>query len=195
MGHRTAGLPPATGLAHVLRELRYHEFSRQGLGLLLVVVFALFARPTPALVYAGLAFVVVGTLWRLYAAGCIIKNADLATGGPYSVVRHPLYTGNIVVLIGFVLASGLWWAALASVLFVWFYYPTAIEYEDRKLRGFFTDRWDAWARNVPALIPKRLSMRSDPDSGWSFSKCLIQNYEPLVVAFVGFWFWYIWRQI
>ena len=81
MGHRTAGLPPATGLAHVVRELRYHEFSRQGLGLLLVVVFALFARPTPALVYAGLAFVVIGTVWRLYAAGCIIKNAELAAEG------------------------------------------------------------------------------------------------------------------
>ncbi len=195
MSHRTADLPPLEGPARFIRELRYHEFSRQSIGLLIVVLFAVVAKPSPALLYAGLALVVLGTLWRLYAAGCIVKNAELATYGPYSVVRHPLYTGNLVVLAGFVLASGVWWTAIAAIAFVWFYYPAAIEYEDRKLHGFFGERWEAWAGKVPGLIPSSFGFRSDPDGGWSFAKCLRQNYEPLVVAFVAFWFWYIWRQI
>jgi isoprenylcysteine carboxyl methyltransferase (ICMT) family protein YpbQ len=195
MSHRTAELPPLTGLANIIRELRYHEFSRQALGLLVVVIIALLGKPQAELLWAGLVPIAAGTLWRLYAAGCIVKNAELATSGPYSVVRHPLYTGNIVVLAGFVIASGLWWSALIAIAFVWFYYPPAIEYEDRKLKGFFAERWEAWSADVPALIPASLRMRFEADDGWSFTKCLKQNFEPLVVAFVAFWFWYLWRQI
>ena len=39
MGNRTKALPELTGIAHVYREIRYHEFSRQAIGILLIARF------------------------------------------------------------------------------------------------------------------------------------------------------------
>ena len=193
MGNRTNDLPPLTGMPRVIRELRYHEFSRQALGLVLMAIFALFAQPEPLSFWVGTAVALAGMLIRLYASGFIVKNQQLATNGPYSIVRHPLYTGNLLLLIGFTFASGQWWALIVAGLFWWFYYPTAIEYEDRKLHRIFGDSWADWSGTVPAVIPRGLGVRSGWN--WSFATSLRQNYEPLVVAYTVFWLFYIGRQL
>jgi protein-S-isoprenylcysteine O-methyltransferase Ste14 len=144
MSHRTADLPPLTGIAHVIRELRYHEGARQVLAVVLVLLYTVTADPHPALAALGLAVGVVGAIVRLYASGFIVKNQELATDGAYRFVRHPLYTGNILLVIGFALAGSCWWGIPLALFFFWFYYPTAIEYEDRKLRRIFGAAWDAW---------------------------------------------------
>ena len=65
MSHRTADLPPLTGIAHVIRELRYHEGARQGFAVVLVVLYTATAEPIPALAAIGLA---VGARRRARAA-------------------------------------------------------------------------------------------------------------------------------
>ena len=155
MANRTADLPPLPGLPGVIRELRHQEAMRQGLGLALMPVFAWLSSPTPVLFMAGALIVVLGCLVRVYASGYIVKNRQLATDGPYSLVRHPLYTGNLLVLVGFTLACGQWWAPLVAIAFWWFYYPTAISYEDRKLHRIFGEPWEQWSATVPAVIPRR----------------------------------------
>jgi protein-S-isoprenylcysteine O-methyltransferase Ste14 len=154
MSHRTADLPPLTGLAHVIRELRYHEAARQALAVVLVLLYTVTAAPIPKLVVLGLAIAVVGALVRLYASGFIVKNQELATDGAYRFVRHPLYTGNILLVIGFAFAGSRWWGIPLALFFFWFYYPTAIEYEDRKLQRIFGAAWDQWASRTPALVPR-----------------------------------------
>jgi protein-S-isoprenylcysteine O-methyltransferase Ste14 len=193
MGNRTNDLPPLSGPAHLIRELRYHEFSRQALGLLLMLIFAVFADPEPTSFWIGATIALLGMLVRLYASGFIVKNQQLATDGPYSIVRHPLYTGNLLLLIGFVFASGQWWALVVAGLFWWFYYPTAIEYEDRKLHRIFGETWANWSPTVPAVIPRGLGVRSGWN--WSFATSLKQNLEPLVVVYTLFWLYYIARQL
>ena len=79
---------------------------------------------------------------RLYASGFIVKNQELATDGAYRFVRHPLYTGNILLVVGFALAGSRWWGMPVALFFFWFYYPTAIEYEDRKLHRIFGAAWE-----------------------------------------------------
>jgi protein-S-isoprenylcysteine O-methyltransferase Ste14 len=154
MSHRTADLPPLTGVAHVIRELRYHEAARQGLAVILVLLYTLTAAPLPLPVLIGLPIGLLGALWRLYASGFIVKNHELATDGAYRYVRHPLYTGNILLVIGFALAGSRWWGVPVAVFFFWFYYPTAIEYEDRKLRRIFGATWETWSERTPALMPR-----------------------------------------
>src|SRR6476659_5374999 len=156
MSHRTEDLPPLTGPAHFIRELRYHEASRQSFALILVLLFCLTAppQPPPLLVLIGLPIALAGEAFRLYASGFVVKNQELATDGPYRFVRHPLYSGNILLVVGFAIASSQWWALPLAALFFWFYYPAAIEYEDRKLRGIFGTAWEQWAARTPALIPR-----------------------------------------
>jgi protein-S-isoprenylcysteine O-methyltransferase Ste14 len=153
MSHRTTGLPPRTGIANVIRELRYHEAARQVLAVVLIVAYAATAAPRLELAAIGLAVAMAGVLVRLYASGFIVKNQELATDGAYRFVRHPLYTGNILLVAGFALAGSRWWGVPLALLFFWFYYPTAIEYEDRKLRGLFGAAWEQWSARTPALVP------------------------------------------
>jgi hypothetical protein len=193
MGHRTKELPPVTGLAGAFRELRYHEVSRQGIGLLLMPLYALLARPIEPLFVLGVAVSVLGAVVRLYASGFIVKNQQLATEGPYSLVRHPLYTGNLLLLTGFTLANGLWWALLLSAWFWWFYYPPAIEYEDRKLRRIFGDHCAQWQRKTPAVVPR--SLVPVRGGSWSLRTSLSRNVEPLVLAYSFFWLGWIYRQL
>jgi len=192
MKSRTHDLPPLTGLPWLIRELRYHEASRQSIGVLLMPLYAFLASPQAFLYAAGAVLALLGMAVRLYASGFIVKNRQLATDGPYALVRHPLYTGNLLLLVGFTLACGQWWAALVSLFFWWFYYPPAIDYEDRKLGKIFGQEWQQWARNVPAVIPDRL--RLPGLDGWSLATSLRQNAEPAVAAFVLIWLGYIlWR--
>jgi protein-S-isoprenylcysteine O-methyltransferase Ste14 len=154
MSHRTADLPPLTGVAHVIRELRYHEVARQVLAIVLVIVYSVTAVPVPLLAMIGLALGLVGAFVRLYASGFIVKNQELATDGAYRFVRHPLYTGNILLVVGFALAGSRWWGIPLALFFFWFYYPTAIEYEDRKLHRIFGTAWEQWSARTPALMPR-----------------------------------------
>jgi protein-S-isoprenylcysteine O-methyltransferase Ste14 len=184
MSHRTADLPPLTGLAHVIRELRYHEAARQALAVVLILLYTVTAAPKPELVAMGLALAVVGTFVRLYASGFIVKNQELATDGAYRFVRHPLYTGNILLVIGFALAGSRWWGVPLALLFFWFYYPTAIEYEDRKLQRIFGAAWEQWSARTPALLP-RFAAAAPPaasDRRWSLAVSNTHG-ELVLVAF------------
>jgi protein-S-isoprenylcysteine O-methyltransferase Ste14 len=109
-----------------------------------------------------LAVGILGAFVRLYASGFIVKNQELATDGAYRFVRHPLYTGNILLVVGFALAGARWWGTPLALLFFWFYYPTAIEYEDRKLHRIFGAAWEQWSARTPALLPR---LRSVPAAG------------------------------
>jgi hypothetical protein len=218
MSHRTRDLPPLSGAAHALRELRYHEGTRQGFAVVLVVLYAATAAPLPVLAAVGLTVGLVGALVRLYASGFIVKNQELATDGPYRFVRHPLYTGNILLVVGFALAGSRWWAIPVALFFFWFYYPTAIEYEDRKLHRIFGAAWERWAAATPALVPglRGSAAQAGPSAttdggtagdgasdaaaagpssnGWSFATSLKRNGELLLVAFAVLCaVWVVWR--
>jgi protein-S-isoprenylcysteine O-methyltransferase Ste14 len=183
MSHRTEELKPLTGLPHLIREMRYHEAARQALAVVLILLYTLVAAPTPLLVSVGFPIALIGTLVRLFASGYILKNEELARSGPYALVRHPLYTGNILLIIGFSVASGRIWAVPLALIFFWFYYPTAIEYEDRKLRRYFGQAWDEWAAETPALLP-RFRARGATGGRWSLTRSLKNNGEVIIVIYV-----------
>ena len=195
MGNRTRDLPELGGIAGVIREMRYHEFSRQAIGILLIAVFCVLAKPMPALFWAGAVVAIVGILVRVWASGFVVKNKELSTTGPYGLVRHPLYTGNILMLIGYCLVNGQWWSWVVGAFFLWFWYPPAISYEDKKLHKIFGDPWLEWSSRTPALIPRTLSPGSSEDTGWSFMKSLKQNWEPVIVVYALFWLWWAWRLL
>jgi protein-S-isoprenylcysteine O-methyltransferase Ste14 len=179
----------------MVRELRYHEASRQGLGLMLSVFFAVVAQPVDWLLYPATFVVLAGIAVRLWASGFIMKNEELATNGPYALVRHPLYVGNILILFAFAAGSGLWWAFLIVIAFLFFYYPTAIEYEDRKLRSIFSEAWQEFANQTPALMPSPGVRNRDIGGMWSFKKSLTANLEPVIAVFLLACFFYIYSKL
>jgi protein-S-isoprenylcysteine O-methyltransferase Ste14 len=195
MSHRTNDLPPARGLAHAIRELRYHELSRQLGAVVLLAVFTLSARPVVELLYIGLPLALIGMIVRLHASGFVMKNKELATIGPYALMRHPLYTGNILLITGFAIAGSQWWALLLSIAFFWFYYPTAIEYEDRKLHRIFGAQWETWSSKTPALVPRIANAGQLFAGSWSFAKSTKDNGEIFIALYILVCMaWIVWRM-
>lgn len=184
MSHRTEDLERLEGLAHLVRELRYNEVARQALAVILILVFALTSRANPATATIGMAAAVLGTLVRIYASGYIMKNKELAQTGPYALVRHPLYTGNILLVLGFAVANTSLWAIPLALVFFWFYYPPAIEYEDRKLRGIFGEAWQEWSGRTPALLPRFSNAHAMRGGRWSLATSLRKNGEFFITLFV-----------
>jgi protein-S-isoprenylcysteine O-methyltransferase Ste14 len=75
----------------------------------------------PATALAGDALVLLGWLAVLavfrvnsYSAATIELAPDqkVISTGPYAVVRHPMYTGGLVMLLGIPIALGSWWGVL-----------------------------------------------------------------------------------
>lgn len=171
----------ALGLRRLLGDIRYHrERFRQFLGITFIVLVSIAGNPRAWLYSAGAAFVIVGAAIRLWASGHVKKNKLLATTGPYAYVRHPLYVGNLILLLGFALASSLWWAIPLLVGFLLAFYPPAIRYEDVKLQRKFDEEWERWREKTWALIPRLAPYQAGQRSSWSFRQSLQENGEPII---------------
>jgi len=127
-------------------------------GFLIVVIFAWLSHPTAESLAIGLPVSILGLALRAWAAGCLAKNQQLATGGPYSYTRNPLYIGTLMVAAGLVIAARSPWLGLLFALVFVFVYLPVIQLEEQHLRRLFPDYAD-YARDVPALWP-RLESRS-----------------------------------
>ena len=174
----------AQGIAGIIDKLRHHESSRQWFAILFVPLVALLGTSNLLAFLVGVVFIIVGEAVRLWASGHVKKNKMLATDGPYALVRHPLYVGNILVLFGFCIVSMLWWSFVLMAFLLWFYYPPAIFYEDNKLRNIFGEQWENWSSDIHALIPTFKTKSSQGSSEWSFKQSLMQNGEPIIALYL-----------
>jgi protein-S-isoprenylcysteine O-methyltransferase Ste14 len=154
-----------------------------------MLVYALTSRPLLLSIAIGAPLVIIGTLVRLYASGFVMKNKELATHGPYALVRHPLYTGNIVSIVGLAIAGATLWGVPLALVFFWFYYPPAIEYEDRKLRRLFGQQWEQWSSATPALVPRFANVGRMRGGSWSFAKSMRQNGEGIIAVYILVCLW------
>ena len=112
------------------------------------------SRPTPLTIVTGGAVAGLGLLIRAWAAGHIRKFEDLATAGPYSFTRNPLYFGSFLLAAGFAIAAGVWWlAAIVAVLYLSIYYPV-MRVEEGDLRSKFNGEFEDYAANVPLFVPR-----------------------------------------
>jgi len=197
MSHRTKSLSLSEGsaLQRIIREIRYHEASRQLFAILFVVLVSVLGEPDLILYVAGIPLIFLGIVVRMWASGHVKKNKKLATDGPYAYVRHPLYVGNILLLVGFSISSGLWWSFLLMAFLLYLYYPPTIKYEDTKLHKLFGEDWERWRAVTWALVPSLKPYPSEEKGGWSFSQSMRDNGEPIIVAFLIFWLVYLFFQI
>jgi protein-S-isoprenylcysteine O-methyltransferase Ste14 len=101
------------------------------------------------LIFSG--FILLSAAWKvLYEAQ---QNHKLATTGPYAHVRHPQYTGFILIMVGFLLQ---WPTVVTLIMFpilVTMYVKLARR-EDREVLAEFGDRYRRYADTTPAFFPR-----------------------------------------
>ncbi|MCU0246720.1 MAG: hypothetical protein MUC42_09100 [Bryobacter sp.] len=108
-------------------------------GFVLVGVFAWLAHPTLDSLAMGLPVALLGLALRAWAAGCLYKNQQLTTGGPYAYIRNPLYVGTSLAAAGFVITAARWELAILFVAVFVFIYLPVIGLEEQHLRGLFPE--------------------------------------------------------
>jgi len=137
-------------------------------GFLLVLVFAWFSHPTAHSLWTGLPVSLAGLVLRGWAAGCLAKNRQLATGGPYAYTRNPLYIGTLLVAAGLSIAARSPWLAMLFVLVFVFVYLPVIQLEEQHLREIFPG-YAEYAAQVPALWPRFRPAFQNSSDPFSFS--------------------------
>ncbi|HET9786469.1 MAG TPA: isoprenylcysteine carboxylmethyltransferase family protein, partial [Pyrinomonadaceae bacterium] len=94
---------------------------------------------------------VLGKEWSVTAR--VVEGHKLAKEGPYRLVRHPIYTG----MLGMLLATGLvlsHWLALIGAIAIYFVGTVIrIKSEERLLREALGPEFESYARSAPALLP------------------------------------------
>ena len=112
-------------------------------------------RAGTALTLVGIAFAIwarlfLGTNWS--AAPAVKQDHQLIRTGPYAIVRHPIYSGVLLAILGTALATGEWRALLGlAVLSVAWHFKSRTE--ERYMEEEFGTEYLRYRRQVKALIP------------------------------------------
>jgi protein-S-isoprenylcysteine O-methyltransferase Ste14 len=128
-----------------------------------IVAVVVLQRPSDSaatsLVLAGEIVTLVSFGWLLASVlalgrcfGVLPEVRGLVTGGPYKLIRHPVYLGELGACAGLVLASPTAWnlgvaAAFAAAQ------ATRMRLEERALLGVFSEYAD-YAARTPRLVPR-----------------------------------------
>ena len=78
---------------------------------------------------------------------------DLKKDGLQSSIRHPLYTGTLLIVIGYFLFNPQF-TSLTILLALTVYLPLGIFWEEKKLIKIYGEEYLKYRQEVPALFPK-----------------------------------------
>ena len=78
-------------------------------------------------------------------------DPELVTSGPYGRVRHPIYSGIILAMIGTAIAVSWYWVLAVILLGAYFVYSAVNE--ERYMAGLFPDTYPAYKRSTKMLVP------------------------------------------
>ncbi len=103
---------------------------------------------------AGIAFAIwarrhLGRNWGMPMA--IKEEAEFVTSGPYAYVRHPIYAGMLIAMLGSVLVEGVMWLVPLVVFGVYFIYSA--QSEERHMAQQFPEQYPAYAKHTKMFIP------------------------------------------
>jgi protein-S-isoprenylcysteine O-methyltransferase Ste14 len=109
----------------------------------------------------GLAIFISGLALAVWARACLGRNwgtpmsqkddPELVTTGPYRRIRHPIYSGIILAMVGTAVAVGWYWLVAAGALGAYFVYSAVME--ERYMSARFPDAYPAFKRSTKMLIP------------------------------------------
>ena len=110
----------------------------------------------------GFALILLGQIIRVSARGYKAEHSQdsqtLIQGGPYQVVRNPMYLGIFLIGLGVVLAIFRWWAAIVFIAVFITRYILLIYKEEKKLYAMFPQAYPEYCRKVPRIFPSLFSI-------------------------------------
>lgn len=122
------------------RSLAVHTPILQALGVILLA--------------SGLGFAVWARIYLGRNWGMPMTQKDepeLVTSGPYQFVRHPIYSGILLAMLGTSLATNIYWLIAAAVAGAYFIYSARVE--ERFMASSFPTTYPSYRARTKMLIP------------------------------------------
>ena len=123
---------------------------------------ARFLPDTMIVDWAGLLMVTAGLALAVWArthlgrnwSGTVTVKEDheLVRSGPYAIVRHPIYTGLLLAMLGTAIILGEW-RGLSALCFLSAAFLLKLRREERFMAESFPDTYPGYRAQVPALVP------------------------------------------
>jgi protein-S-isoprenylcysteine O-methyltransferase Ste14 len=117
----------------------------------------------PGIQYAGLALITAALAlreWAIIKLGRFFSRTvriepghRLITDGPYRWIRHPAYTGMVLIFVGIPLALGTWAGAAAALAIMLAATTYRIKIEEEVLVTSFGDEYSDYMRSTWRLFP------------------------------------------
>ncbi len=82
----------------------------------------------------------------------LFADHHLITAGPYALVRHPMYSGFFVAILGTLLLYRTW--TIAFIVLHGLVFVVRARREEAALARTFGEEWQAYASRVPAFVPR-----------------------------------------
>lgn len=148
---------------------RWGRFAGFRIAIVLAVIILVRARvfrgqsivTSPWLEGIGLLVFVAGLALAVWARVHIGRNwgtpmsekvdPELVTSGPYRVIRHPIYSGILLAMVGTAVAVSWYWL-IAAVLLAGYFVPSAVM-EEHYMERSFPDAYPPYKRSTKMLIP------------------------------------------
>ncbi len=138
-----------------------------GIGIIAIVLLRIFDRGGaghlhgPALQVIGALLVAAGFGLAVWARVYLGRNwgmpmsvkdePELVTSGPYRFIRHPIYTGIALAMVGTGVAVAFYWLILAALIGAFFVYSARVE--ERTLGAAFPLQYPPYREHTKMLIP------------------------------------------
>ena len=144
---------------------------------------------------AGFVLIVIGESIRLAgvsAAGTVTRRRSrdvqrLVNYGIFAWVRNPLYVGNFLIWMGFVVISGVWWFLPVAMLIFGIEYSLIVAYEEGVLESIFGAEYLRYKQGTPRWIPRPPRERVEGEhnwmEAWRSEISTFMQYGALIVVF------------
>lgn len=116
---------------------------------------------SPWLQGIGLAVFLLGLALAIWARLYIGRNwgmpmsqkadPELVTTGPYHTIRHPIYSGIILAMIGTAIAVSVYWLIAVALLGAYFLYSAVVE--ERNMAKAFPETYPPYKQSTKMLVP------------------------------------------
>lgn len=153
-------------------------------------------RTTVASWIVGGALIAIGEFFRLAgvaAAGTQTRRRSrnvgrLVTYGIFSWSRNPLYNGNFLAWMGFVVISGVTWFLPFAVLLFALEYSLIVRYEEGVLETTFGRQYLVYRNTTPRWLPVKpknpVAGPHDWPQAWRSEISTFMQYAVLVIALI-----------
>jgi len=144
---------------------------------------------------AGAALVLAGEamrLWAVHHIGVISRTRSdrlgpLISTGPFSLVRNPLYLGNVALWVGFAVSARLVWMVPLILFVLGLEYHAIVRWEEQLLTARLGDAYREYTARVPRWLPMYTGIKpASSPAAYSWRATLFSERGTLVAIAAGY---------